>query len=257
MALTDHDTVAGLHEARIAGSELNVTVIAGVELSAHIEKTTYTDHETNVHLLGYFVDTSSAGFLKFLKRQRDVRDERNLILVDMLRRLGMPLQIEDVQAESIGESVGRPHFAAALVRSGHAESIQDAFSRYLGAGSPTHASRRDLPAEQAIAAIAAAGGVAVWAHPFTGGSRSDSNVRETLRVLVGLGLGGIESSYGEYSPEVREKLISLAREHKVVPTGGSDYHGAFKPGLSIGKGHGDLDVPVAVLEELRDRRMRR
>lgn len=243
-ALTDHDTVGGYEEASTAGKAAGVEVIPGVELSAHI-------NDRNVHLLGYFVDPHNDEFLAFLQRQRDLRDERNAILIDKLAAIGVHLDIEDVQRESIGESLGRPHFAAALVRNGDATSVEDAFVRFLGVQAPTHVVRQDLHAADAIAAIKAAGGITSWAHPLTGRATGKTSFDSVLDALLTAGLGGLECWYSTYSHDDRAHLASVAARNGLIATGGSDYHGTFKPALSIAVGAGDLNVPHVALEELR------
>lgn len=243
-SLTDHDTVGGVEEAVAAGKAAGVEVVPGVELSAHI-------NDRNVHLLGHFVDPTNQHFLDFLRRQRDLRDERNAILIDKLAAIGVHLDIDDVLKESIGESIGRPHFAAALVRNGDAASVEDAFLRFLGAQAPTHVVRQDLPAAEAIAAIKAAGGITSWAHPLTGRATGKTSFDACLDALVKVGLGGLESWYSTYTTDDRAHLASVAARNGLVATGGSDYHGTFKPALSLAIGAGDLNVPVSALEELR------
>ncbi len=243
-ALTDHDTVGGIAEATKAATAVGIEVISGVELSCHVG-------DRNVHLLGYFVDPDDATFLSFLARQRNLRDERNGILIEKLGAIGVHLTIEDVKRESIGESVGRPHFAAALVRNGDAASVEDAFLRFLGAEAPTHVVRRDLPAEDAIAAIKTAGGVTSWAHPLTGRATGNVSFDSCLNALLRAGLDGLESWYSTYTTDDRAHLATVAARNSLVATGGSDYHGTFKPALSLAKGAGDLRVPQSALDELR------
>lgn len=246
IALTDHDTVAGIPEAQERAASLGIEVVAGVELSCH---TTIR----NVHLLGYFVDVYSDELRERLEDQRRLRDERNGQLVARLEELGVQITLAEVSALAGEESVGRPHFAAVLVRHGYANSIDDAFERYLGESAAAHIRRKELPAADGIRWIHEAGGVASWAHPVWNDRYPLSSVRPVLDELVEDGLDGIEALYSRYDAETRKRLVSMARSAGVVATGGSDFHGTYKPDLAIGTGLGDLIVPNEALSELRNR----
>lgn len=242
-ALTDHDTLSGYAEAQAAGKELGVEVICGTELSCH--------HGSRaVHLLAYFFRKPGPAFESFLQVRRDQRDRRNEHLAQVLQEQGIDITIQDVLAAARGEAVGRPHFAAVLIERGYADSVEDAFARFLGSNVPFFASRRDLPVAEAIQAVKAAGGVTAWAHPLMN-TESIDEIKGDLEEMTALGLDGLESWYSSYLPDERQKLANMARNHGLIPTGGSDYHGKFKPGLSIARGKGDLKIPNSVAEELR------
>lgn len=140
-----------------------------------------------------------------------------------------------------------------LVRLGAADTYQDAFDRLLGKGGPAYFPKAFIDAPTTIAAATASGALAVLAHPFSLGLEPSALDRE-LGELAAAGLTGVECYYGRYSPEDREGLVRLARGHGLVPTGGSDYHGTYKPDLMVGTGTGDLAVPDSALAELSARR---
>lgn len=241
-ALTDHDTLSGIKEASAAGDELGVQVITGTELSCH--------HGSRaVHLLAYFFSDPPEQFMEFLQGRRDQRDSRNIRLAASLQSQGIEITIDDVMAKAEGEAVGRPHFAAVLVERGYVSSIEEAFATHLGSKSPFFVGSRDLDATEAIEVVRQSGGATSWAHPLMNTTTRDEIIGASEE-LRSAGLTGLESWYSSYSPDDRRWLARLARRSGLVPTGGSDYHGEFKPGLSVGRGNGDLDIPMSVFDEL-------
>jgi predicted metal-dependent phosphoesterase TrpH len=202
----------------------------------------------------YFVEDGDSPLGLELVRLREDRRRRNLALTDRLISLGVPLSYDMVVAEAGGEAgVGRPHFASVMVAVGAADSIDDAFDRYLTNRGPGFVAKARLAAADVARLAGQSGGVAVLAHPYSMGLEGP----DLARVVGGLadaGFAGIEATYGRYSPRQRQQLGNLARRFGLVPTGGSDYHGTIKPDLAVGTGRGDLKVPDRVLTELRARR---
>ena len=243
VAVTDHDHLGGLAEARAAGEREGVEVVAGVELSV-------THPAGDVHLLGYLVDDQDAALLGRLERLRDARAQRAQRIVARLQELGVPLTVEDLAREAMaggGGAVGRPHVARALVARGFASNIQDAFDQWLADGRPAAVPKEKLTAREAIDLVRGAGGVAVLAHAVT----LPEDAREPIvRELAKLGLGGVEVDYPKHDAALRAKLRALADELGLVATGGSDYHGANKPDVGLGM----VDVDYAVVDALRGRR---
>jgi 3',5'-nucleoside bisphosphate phosphatase len=214
LALTDHDTVAGIGEARVAGERLGVEIIPGVELSAALPG------GGEVHLLGYFVDVEDPALLAQLAGYARARSERMQRMVERLNRIGAPVALERVREIAGHGTVGRPHLGRALVEAGYAEDLSDAFARFIGGGKPAFVPRPRVDPHDAIALVRAAGGVPVMAHPFSTGG-----VESVLDRLVPAGLAGMEVDYGEYTPEDREILRQIAARRGLIATGGSDYHG--------------------------------
>jgi predicted metal-dependent phosphoesterase TrpH len=214
LALTDHDTVAGIGEARVAGERLGVEIIPGVELSAALPG------GGEVHLLGYFVDVEDSDFLAQLAGYARARSERMERMVERLNRIGAPVAIERVREIAGHGTVGRPHLGRALVEAGYAEDLSDAFARFIGGGKPAFVPRPRVDPRDAIALVWAAGGVPVLAHPFSTGG-----VESVLDRLLPAGLAVMEVDYGEYTPEDREILRQIAARRGLIATGGSDYHG--------------------------------
>lgn len=242
IALTDHDTLAGITEAKRAAAELPIDLIPGTELSV--------DWPTGkMHLLVYFLESSAGPLQDRLAWLREGRNRRNAAIVDRLEQLGYDISLAEADAEAAGPAVGRPHIADALVRKGYFDARSEAFPDLLADGGAAYVERRRLSAEEAITLARDSGAVPVIAHPYTIGLNRDE-YGVAFRELTALGLGGIEAYYPEHSPALRDHLAHLAEGLGIVATGGSDYHGTGKPGLEIGVGRGDLDVPNDVVTAL-------
>lgn len=240
VALTDHDRLDGLAAARVRAAEVGVELVPGCELSCEFSPGT-------MHVLVYFVEPGEGPLQDELVRLQAVRDRRNEL---MCERLGLPYA--ELLSEAGGTGAGRPHAAALLVKRGMVSSIQEAFDRYLAKGKPGYVEKERLAVADAVRLARASGGVVVLAHPFSLGL-SPGELRRVVAELAEAGVAGIEAVYGRYSADERAGLVELARELRLVPTGGSDHHGAYKPDLTVGRGTGDLDVPDFVLDELRAR----
>ncbi len=247
VALTDHDTLVGLDAARRRADAVGVDLVPGCEVSCAFRG-------TSAHVLVYFVEDGDGPLQDELGRLRHDRVGRNRRLVGRLQELGIPITYDEVVAEAAGEaSVGRPHVAAVLVRLGAAESVPDAFDRWLASGRPAHVPKARLTPAEAAALARGSGGVAVLAHPLTLGL-GPTELAGAVAELAEAGFAGIEAVYGRYRPDERVALAQLAQRHGLVATGGSDYHGTVKTDLAVGTGQGDLHVPDDVVEALAARR---
>ena len=242
VALTDHDTLDGLAEAAAAAKRLDIGLVPGVELSLEWPL-------GGMHLLVYHLEPGAGPLQDRLASLQLGREQRNLEVAERLTALGWPITIEDIVEESGGGVVGRPHIAAVLVRIGAADSIADAFDRWLARGRPGYVDRVRLSPEEAIGLARRSDAVPVLAHPHTTGVSADDYER-TFAELAGMGLAGIEAWYAEYPDELRRHIAALAGGLGLIATGGSDYHGTYKPGLSVGSGHGDLVVPDDVVDAI-------
>lgn len=230
LALTDHDTVAGIPEAATAAAAYGIALIPGVELSCSVE-------EGETHLLGYFVRAADPDFLAALDRFRGGRDVRGAAMVEKLNALGVPMRWERVKEIADGAVVTRPHIARALIEVGAASSIEEAFDTYLVRGRPVFVDRIKLSPADAVRLVRAAGGVPVLAHPL-----SVADLDATLAEMVPAGLGGIEAYYGAFTPEQHQQLARLANTHGLLTTGGSDFHGEVHAGATLGEAPAPLDV---------------
>ncbi|HEY8292651.1 MAG TPA: PHP domain-containing protein [Thermomicrobiales bacterium] len=230
LALTDHDTTAGIAEAADAAITFGMTLIPGVELTCSVAK-------GEVHLLGYFVAVGNEAFQERLARLRSGRNARGQAIVKKLNGLGIPVRWERVKAIAGEGAVGRPHVGRALIEVGAASDINNAFDRYLGRGRPAHVERQQFSPVEAVQLVRTAGGVPVLAHPL-----SVTDLTATLAEMIPAGLLGIEAYYGAYSPEERDALAKIATRHDLLTTVGNDFHGDVHGGALIGGTQGPPDV---------------
>jgi len=246
VALTDHDTTAGLPRFLKAAEGRTVRAIPGVEISADFSPGT-------MHMLGYFIRPDDPALEERLVWIREGRDQRNAEILGKLNALGFHIAWDEVARHAGADVVGRPHFAQVLLERGMVKTKDEAFDLYLGKGKAAYAERRRFSTEDSIALIRAAGGVAVLAHPFTLGL-DDAALRSLIERLAGQGLGGIEVYYSEHSSGLQQAYSRLAEEFGLVATGGSDFHGALASDIRLGSGFGGLRVPDEVVEKLEARR---
>ena len=242
IALTDHDTVAGIPEAFAAGQRYGVRVVGGCEFSAAAPW-------GEMHVLGYFLPPASPQLEAFLERCRADRVRRAQAMVERLQRLGVGISFENVLQESAGGAVGRPHVARAIVRHGGAIDLGDAFDRYLGRGRPAFV-EKTLPMFRAIAELVhTAGGLISVAHLKERGTRS------FIERLKTEGLDAVETRHPSHDPDLRARLTDIALRLGLLRTGGSDWHGDPEPGVTHGT-IGSQAVPLEWLEKLEDLRTR-
>jgi len=235
IALTDHDTVAGLAEARGVGAELGVRIVNGVELSA-------VEGQTETHLLGLHLrDTTVLDHE--LGQLREMRGRRAARIVELLQSQGVQVTLDDVLLQAGSGAIGRPHVARALVADGWAIDVRDAFDRYLGAGRPAFVAKDQLGMREAIAMVHAAGGLAILAHPGSGGTR------ERIEALAALGLDGVEVKHPSHSPQDVARLRACVDQLGLIASGGSDWHGAADGPRTIGMMH----VPIEWLRRQDER----
>ena len=235
MALTDHDTLAGLAEARKAAREYpDLAFINGIELSAR-------PICGALHIVGLGIDENSPALRRVAEFLRDARRRRNPKIVARLQHLGLDIEMDDVhaavpqRAAGRGDDViGRPHIAKALVRKGLARNETEVFEQYLARGRPGYVERERPKAREIIRAIRDAGGLAVAAHLAQWNCSNNAQVERILRELVGYGLNGIETYHPDHSDDQKRFSLELARRLDLRVTGGSDFHGAVKPQVRLG-----------------------
>lgn len=244
VALTDHDTLEGVGEAREAARRIGIDLIPGVELSLAYDK-------GGMHLVVLWLEPGDGPLQDRLLGLQAGRGMRNQQIVDRLCGAGIDISMEEVLAEAGGGSVGRPHIAGVMMAKGYVPDIRTAFDEWLGTGKPGYVGRQRLEAGEAIALARESGAVPVLAHPHTLGLTTASAMADLLTRLRTAGLVGLEAYYGSYRRHEREGYADLARRFGLVPSGGSDFHGRYKPELEIGSGYGDLVVDGSVLDELR------
>ncbi len=242
LCLTDHDTLGGVGAFLAMQPRVKVRLLAGTELSCHFLG-------RSLHVLGLLVDPADARFQARLEELRGRREDRNRRMVARLAELGFPITLEDVQAHANTPLLSRVHFALALAARGFVRRPPDAFVKLIGDDCPGFVPRQELSPSEAARWIREAGGVPVVAHPgrFAGGT---FRWEDAMAELQRQGLEGLEGYYGEFRAAEQKYFVALASRLGMVVTGGSDYHGAHKPGLRLGRGSGGLKVPDELLERL-------
>ena len=220
IALTDHDTVAGIAEATAAAEELGLRVVPGVELSA-------VEGDVETHILGLHLSDTRELEAKLIAL-RDMRRTRAERMVVRLNELGVRIDFAAVLEQAAGGAIGRPHVARAMIAEGWAVDFRDAFERYLGNGRPAYVTKERLAVSEATALIHRAGGLAILAHP------SHSGTRERIAAFVEQGMDGIEVRHPSHSAEDTARLAALVEHFSLVPSGGSDWHGSADGPRTLG-----------------------
>lgn len=240
VALTDHDTLAGVPEAVAAGERLGIRVISGCEFSAAAPW-------GEMHVLGYFLPSAAPALEGFLQHCRSDRVRRAQAMVQHLQHLGIEISFDSVLLESAGGAVGRPHVARAIVRHGGAIDPNDAFDRFIGRGRPAFV-EKTLPEFRTIAELVhAAGGLVSVAHLKERGTRA------FIERLKGEGLNAVETRHPSHDPDLRARLTDITLRLGLLRTGGSDWHGDPEPGVTHGT-IGSQQVPQEWLDRLDDLR---
>jgi 3',5'-nucleoside bisphosphate phosphatase len=200
--------------------------------------------------LGYCFDTGADALNAKLAEILKGREERNVQIVQKLNALGMDVSYDEIKAEAGGKVVGRPHFAAVMIRKGFIKERQEAFDKYLAKGAAAYVDRLRFGPEDSVAMIREAGGVAVLAHPKLVRFPENECLDDLVKSLADAGLGGIECHYSLHTPEETAQYLGIAKRYGLVATGGSDYHGKNKPTIQMGTGEGALSVPLECADAL-------
>lgn len=247
IAITDHDTFAGVDEAMAAGRRLGVEVVPGVELSSmHADE--------HIHLLGYYADRDTPALRELMELAVRERVQRNEKMVQRLHDAGYPIDMEEMRREYPGQvMLGRPHVSAILMKKGVVPDIRTGVVDLMGKGRPFYVERYHIPLMDYIRAVRKAGGLPVIAHLYQYRFTAEQ-LYDMVAEAAEAGCVGLEGMYSTYTPEQQETVFALADKFGLVCTGGSDYHGTRKPHISLGTGTGDLSVPYALLEQLKARR---
>lgn len=248
MALTDHDTVDGVAEAVAAAEDKNIRVIPGVEVSC--EYTISPSRKKEIHILGYNLDYTQPELVETLSEVAKVRDNRNRRMCENLNAAGFPIDYESLTARFDGMILTRAHFARFLLEKGAIPSIDFAFKKILAQDGPYFVSRKYLTPQSGIELIKKAEGIPVLAHPLLY-KMSVTELHQLLEELKSYGLCGIEAMYSRNRGNDEAFVRKLAQDFDLFITGGTDFHGTNKPDLELGRGEGNLRVPVMLLENLR------
>jgi predicted metal-dependent phosphoesterase TrpH len=245
-AITDHDTMVRRAEVVAYGKQRNVQAIPGIELST-------SENGRTVHLLGYFLNGPLDKLEERLLFLRQGRMDRNVLIIERLRSIGIDVTEAEVLAVAGNKVIGRPHIARLLLSKGHVATMQEAFDKYLTPGGKAYFPKVELPLRDGIDLLHEAGAVTSVAHP--GLLKCTPLELETwLKEWRSWGLDGVEGIYSSYSPEQTAFFVRMQSKYGFLITGGSDFHGENKPHIKIGTGTGKLNVPDALLEPLYKRR---
>ena len=247
IALTDHDTLAGINEAKKAANSkrnkgFEITLVPGVEISVFYKG-------LDVHILGLLIDPSNSILNKSLEEAKDKRNIRNEKIAEKFRNNNIAITIEKLQEGAKDSVITRAHFAMYLVEHNYAESTSDAFKRFLGKECPYYVARDYLSYEKGIELIHEANGLAFIAHPLLYGLNK-AQVVEMIKDFKKMGLDGIEAIYSSNTKEEESFLIDLAKENDLLITAGTDFHGDTKPDLELGEGKGNMKIPYSIYEKI-------
>lgn len=247
IALTDHDSVDGIAEAKAAAEEVGIEFIPGIEFSAA--------EDTETHIIGLFLDPENETLLATIEKLKSSRRRRMEDVCYKLRGLGFDVTHDEALEAAGGTFVGRAHIAKVMVEKGYCSTVRECFDKYIGLGKPAYSEKTELTAVEAVKAIRASGGIAYLAHLNQTGFDID-RLRTLLQKLKDAGLNGIEGYYPEYTPEHIRQYRNLAIELKLSLGGGSDFHGSMKPHIEIGTGTGNLRIPYFILDNMKSIRSR-
>lgn len=245
VALTDHDTTCGLAEAAIEAAAIGIELVRGVELAAWQDK-------TELHIVGLDIDDTQPEFIAAMTEMQQIREDRNRRMVALMANAGVDITLEKLHEKEGGGVLTRANFARYLVSVGFVTSIDEAFKRYLDNGRPFYLPRTKITPKRAITLIKSAGGIPILAHPMLY-KLGKETLEKYIRLLKEEGLEGIEVYYSTNSPSDDLYLSRLANKYALKYSGGSDFHGSYKPHIKIGTGKGRLVVPYDILEKLRER----
>jgi len=250
LAITDHDTVAGIEEAMEAGKKLGIEIVPGVEVST-------VANGQDIHILGYYIDYRDKLFLQRLKQLRDTRDRRNEMMIEKLQQLGLDVTLAEViehagkadpsKDQEKGETIGRPHIAAVLLAKGYVSSVSEAFDKYLGRDGKAYVNPPRITPFQAVDWIREAGGTPVIAHP---GLYHDD---ELVEQIIKYGVDGIEAYHSDHTAEDESRYAAMAARHGLIATAGSDFHGE-RGGELFHAYIGDRKTGIDILKQLNKRK---
>lgn len=223
LAITDHDSIQSYAQALPEAEKIGLEMISGIEFSA-------MHHASSVHILGYSFSVGHPAITEFCLKHQQRRESRNQAILERLAANGMPVSQEEMLEWSLGSAstVGRPHIAQAMIKKGYVSTVQEAFKMYIGEGKPCYARGGSYSVEETIAVIHQAKGFAIIAHPHL------IKEQKLVEQLVNLNFDGLEGYYALFYPSQNERWLKMAARKGWLVTGGSDFHGAIKPGIPLG-----------------------
>ena len=251
ISLTDHDTIDGIKEIVNQVHPLPVEFIPGVEISCEPPKE--FREAGSIHMLGYGFSIYDKGLNQLLSQAKKAREKRNPAIIEKLNKLGMDITMEAVEKRFGAVQMGRPHIAELLKEKGYVKSFSDAFELYLGKDKPAYVDKFKVTCREAIQTIVNAGGIPVLAHPGLLKFNRSRALEKFIATLTRFGLQGVEVFYTNHSVKQTNYIKEIARNNKLLFTGGSDFHGSFNDGVKMGKGRDNIHVNYALFKALTDR----
>ena len=239
VALTDHDNIDGISEAKKEALKRDIIFIPGIEISC--------DFSSELHIVGLNIDCESEKLVNLTNKFKEDRKKRNINTIKRLNDAGIDINLEEAEKYSTGNALGRAHIAKVMVDKGYASSVKDAFKKYLGKGKIGYSNEFRISYKDAISVIKESGGVAILAHCHYLNMNEDEFI-EFIKELKSYGLNGLEGYYTEYTKEQSDFYISVCKKLDLIISGGSDFHGDMKPDIKLGKGFGNLKVPKSLLD---------
>ncbi len=246
LALTDHDTTDGLDEAARTAEKLGIELIRGIEISA--------DYEGELHILGLFLDLQNTALRSALTEMKHFRAVRNLEMIRRLSGLGYAITSDEVCALKEGgepSNIGRVHMARLLVQKGYFSDIREVFSKCLGTGCPAYYEKQRYSPAECLRLIHEAGGISFLAHPYLI-AKNHSTLLPIVTSLRQHGLNGMECLYSSHPPAYEDMCRELCRTQSLLVSAGSDFHGANKPHVLLGRIYGNRTIPYSILEKIKD-----
>ena len=243
IALTDHDTIDGIKEILEYTKDKPLEVIPGIELSCY-----YNNRE--IHILGFYPDYENGGLSTELNFLKKARQDRNLKMIELMQKDGLPITIEKLLHGNPDSVITRAHFARVLVEEGVCKTKDIAFRKYIGIGCKYYLPKPQVDCEKAMKILTTYCKAAYLAHPLLY-HLGYAQIEELLEYLKTLGLKGIEAYHSSNNSYESGKLRSLAAKYELAVSGGSDFHGVVKPNIKMGIGRGGMRIPYKLLEELK------
>lgn len=245
LALTDHDTVAGIEEALHQSQQSGIELIPGIEMSSIVDG-------CDVHIVGLFIDHASVALHDSIQKMQQTRAKRNRLMIDKLQKAGIDISFDDF-IEYKDRLISRGHIAQILIQRGYASDLRDALNRYMVPDTVGYVQRESLSGKECIDAIHQANGLAIIAHIHLIDPNNWPHIKLICEELIQDGADGIETRYCEYDELWEARAMALKQKHGLLASGGSDFHGSIKANLDLGIGYGNLQVPYDYLAAMKEK----
>ncbi len=245
-AITDHDTISAIPQAKNYAEVKEMQLIPGVELSIEYA----LPGKAHLHLLGLFIDVENPQLTEALQELRKEREKRAFRIIEKLNELGIEFTKQEIHELTKHERIGRPHIGKLLVNKGVVKSISEAFEKFIGRTAPAYAPKKKLQLKEAVQLIHQAKGLAIVAHPYSLGFNSKEELFARLDALRDYDIDGLEAYYSMHDEQLTQWLLEYAKKFNLAVSGGSDFHGEAKKEIQPVIGTGELKIPEKIVDEL-------